>query len=369
MQNLRLQKGEEIANKPNQIERIDDKTYKVKSQSSDFQYDVVHSEIGWICSCPDHMYRGVTCKHIYSVEISLNIRKVVEKQLVIPEIFLNNCPQCQSTQIVKHGIRHNKYGDVQRFSCLDCKKRFSDNIGFERMKASPQVITSAMQLYFTGESFRNVQKFLRLQGVDVSHMAVYKWINKYVGLMQKYLDTIKPNVSNVWRTDELYLKVKGNNKFLFALMDDETRFWIAQQIADKKYSSDIRMMFRKGIEVAGKKPSILISDGANNFVKAYRKEYWTKEKENRTKHIRHVRFQGDVHNNKMERLNGEIRDREKTMRGIKKQDTPILSGYQIFHNYIREHEALDNITPAEACGIKIEGNNKWRTLIQNATKI
>jgi putative transposase len=27
----------------------------------------------------------------------------------------------------------------------------------------------------------------------------------------------------------------------------------------------------------------------------------------------------------MERLNGEIRDREKTMRGIKKMDTPILT--------------------------------------------
>jgi len=48
------------------------------------------------------------------------------------------------------------------------------------MHATPQIITSAMQLYFTGESFRNVQKFMRLQGVNVSHMGVYKWINKYV---------------------------------------------------------------------------------------------------------------------------------------------------------------------------------------------
>jgi hypothetical protein len=32
----------------------------------------------------------------------------------------------------------------------------------------------------------------------------------------------------------------------------------------------------------------------------------------------------------MERLNGEIRDREKTMRGLKKMDNAILTGYQIF---------------------------------------
>ena len=40
--------------------------------------------------------------------------------------------------------------------------------------------------------------------------------------MQKYLDKITPNVSDVWRADELFLKVKGNNKYLFAFMDDET---------------------------------------------------------------------------------------------------------------------------------------------------
>jgi len=62
----------------------------------------------------------------------------------------------------------------------------------------------------------------------MSHVAVYKWIRKYIDLMQKYLEKIKPNVWEAWRTDELYLKIKGNMKYLYALMDDETRFWIAQ---------------------------------------------------------------------------------------------------------------------------------------------
>jgi putative transposase len=54
------------------------------------------------------------------------------------------------------------------------------------------------------------------------------------------------------------------------------------------------------------------------------------------------------------------------MRGLKKADTPILSGYQIFHNYVRPHKGLNGKTPAEASGIKIEGQNKWITLIQNS---
>jgi hypothetical protein len=68
----------------------------------------------------------------------------------------------------------------------------------------------------------------------------------------------------------------------------------------------------------------------------------------------------------MERFNGEVRDREKVMRGLKKADTPILIGYQIFHNYIRPHMGLEGKTPAEVCGIRVEGENKWATLIQNA---
>ena len=92
-------------------------------------------------------------------------------------------------------------------------------------------------------------------------MAVYKWINKYVTLMEKYLEQIKPNVSDICRTDELYLKVKGNTKYLFALMGDETRIWIAQQVADKKSTSDIQPLFKEGKQRAGKKPSVLISDG------------------------------------------------------------------------------------------------------------
>ena len=75
-----------------------------------------------------------------------------------------------------------------------------------------------------------------------------------------------------------------------------------------------------------------------------------------------------MNNNKMERMNGEFIDREKVVRGIKKDDSVLISGYQMYHNYLRPHMALDGQTPAEKCGIKIEGDNKWLTLIQNGSK-
>jgi putative transposase len=80
-------------------------------------------------------------------------------------------------------------------------------------------------------------------GCQVSHQTVYNWIQKYVDLMETYVDRITPNVSNVWRTDELYLTVKKNIRYLFALIDDETRSWLAERVADKKGKSNERPMF------------------------------------------------------------------------------------------------------------------------------
>jgi hypothetical protein len=127
-------------------------------------------------------------------------------------------------------------------------------------------------------------------------------------------------------------------------------------------------MFREAERQAGKRPKVLISDGAPNFGMANRKEWYSKFKDRNTTHVADIRLGGEVHNNKMERQNGEWRDREKVMRGLKREDSPVLAGMQIYHNFIRPNMGLNGRTPAEAAGIKIEGENRWITLIQNASK-
>ncbi len=351
-----------------QIKRIDDASYQVNSQSGNGVYDVLFAGKEWTCSCPDYTSRTVKCKHIWAVEFSLTIRKQVQSVRTEPTgEDAQSCVFCESPQTVRDGIRHNQDGDIQRFLCKACGRGFTLNLGFERMKHNPKGITAAMQLYFSGESLRNTAKSLKLLGMRVSHQTVYKWIGKYVRLMKDYLDRLKPQVSDTWRADELYLKVNGDMKYLFALMDDETRFWIAEEVADSKDRYDARKLFEAAREKAGKRPKTLITDGLHSYHKAYLKEFWTR-KGPRTEHVRHIRFKGDMNNNRMERLNGEIRDREKVMRGLKRSDSPIVPGYQIYHNYLRPHQGLNGRTPAEACGITIKGENKWVTLIQKASK-
>jgi hypothetical protein len=58
-------------------------------------------------------------------------------------------------------------------------------------------------------------------------------------------------------------------------MDDETRFWIDQQVEETKNTADITPLFSKSKEVAGTRHNTLISDGAPNFHTAFNRELYT----------------------------------------------------------------------------------------------
>ena len=64
------------------------------------------------------------------------------------------------------------------------------------MRHNPQAVTTAMQLYFSGESLRNTARSLKLLGVQVSYQTVWNWIEKYTALMRKYVDKITPDVGD-----------------------------------------------------------------------------------------------------------------------------------------------------------------------------
>jgi hypothetical protein len=86
--------------------------------------------------------------------------------------------------------------------------------------------------------------------------AVYLALSKFCSPLSPSIFG-KPSVSD-----------SSHMKYLYALMDDQTRFWIAQEVADTKFTGDIRPLFKMGKKVAGKQPKTLITDGAPNFHEA-----------------------------------------------------------------------------------------------------
>lgn len=171
----------------------------VHSQRLDKEYSVEQTETGWVCGCPDSTFRLFKCKHIWAVEISWILRKKVEEARKIEPIDAQACVACGSGNLMKWGVRKNKAGPIQVFKCRECGRFFTVNIGFERMKHNPKATTTALQLYFSGESLRKTMESLKLMGAEVSHQTVSNWITKYVGLMDRYADQIVPKVSDTWR--------------------------------------------------------------------------------------------------------------------------------------------------------------------------
>ncbi len=188
--------------------------------------------------------------------------------------------------------------------------------------------------------------------------------------MERFADSITPQVGEQWRTDELYLKIKGERKYLFAMLDSETRFWLAKMVATHKGNDDVRPMFAQAKQIAGKVPDVLVSDGASNFSHAHKKQYKAKNYLHKaSEHIRHIHLSGDMNNNQMESFNGAtLRHKEKVTRGLKKDDSSILSGLRVYHNFVRPHQGLNGKTPAEMAGITVQGDNKYMTMIQAAAE-
>ena len=59
------------------------------------------------------------------------------------------------------------------------------------------------------------------------------------------------------------------------MMDHETRFWIAQEVANSKFKHDARTLLKMGKERTGKTPKIFVTDGLPDYNDAFKKEFWT----------------------------------------------------------------------------------------------
>jgi len=115
------------------------------------------------------------CKHICAVEFWLQLKGQTDCEIiktVIPKHEENKtiCPFCKSDQVTKKGIRRCKTQEKQRYLCKDCKKKFIGDKEFEKIKASPEMITLVLDLYFKGISLRKISDHIKqIYGFDLGN--------------------------------------------------------------------------------------------------------------------------------------------------------------------------------------------------------
>ena len=370
MVNARKARGMILLENGFQPEEVNPHTWIVPSQTGNGTYTVVHGlHNRWSCTCPDFELHGVPCKHINAVKIWKNLKDKfeqihlkVKQNIKIKDYEVECCKFCHSTNIIRYG----KKNDKQNYFCKDCKRNFVNNVDFENMKYNPKIIALTLDLYFRGLSLRKISQHLKeFYDLEITHMSIYNWIEKYIGLMNEYVNTIQPDIGEVWHTDEMQVKINGTWEYLWNVMDETTRFQLASVLSTERRVRDARMVFQRAKQnCGGRKPKYIVTDGLGTYKNAINKEFFTNTGE--TEHLFNVGLQHHPNNNHVERLHGSIREREKVMRGVKIDETPIIEGHRLYYNFIRPHEALNGKTPSEEAGITVEGENKWFTLMRNA---
>jgi transposase-like protein len=274
------------------------------------------------------------------------------------------CKYCQSENVVKNGSAKGE----PIFKCKDCGHRFTEGSDFPRMRTQSQIISSSIDMYFEGLSVRKIQAQIeKLYGVQISQMAVWKWLMKYSVLVSKFVETLSPQVLGIYHIDETAIKCKGVQKWFWEMIDEQTKMIVGSHLSGSRTTEDAMAVFEQSLRVTKRKPTSIYCDGLPAYLDAYNKMFRTMRKEGRPELIRSVGIR-NVHNqNTVERLHSTLKDRLKPARGLKDTETvkTLLDGWVVHYNYVREHQTL-KMTPAQASGINIK--NDWNTLIKEATK-
>jgi transposase-like protein len=275
------------------------------------------------------------------------------------------CKNCESENIVKNGTVKG----VQVYKCKDCGHRFTEGSDFPRMRTESRIISSSIDFYFEGLSVRKIQTQIeKLFGVNVSQVAVWKWIMKYSALVSQYVETLNPQLLGIYHVDETAIKCKGVQKWFWEIIDEQTKFLVAGHLSGSRTSEDAIKLFEKSVKVAKRKPVSIYCDGLPAYVDGYNKVFYTMRKDTRPELIRSVGIR-NVHNqNAVERLHSTLKDRLKPTRGLKDEETvrTLLEGWVVHYNYVRKHQTLKGKTPAQASGLNVK--NDWYDLVKSATK-
>jgi transposase-like protein len=390
--NVRKMRALAIVAQAGTIDRLDSNTYKVKSQSGNGWYQVAKQGSEWKCECPDFVNRGVTCKHVFAVSYSITLRDKAVSQNFSPRVELLqsqslSCEKCGSAETVRDGIRTNKAGKVQRFTCKVCGYRFVVNEGFLKMKNDGKIVCLALDLYFKGNSFRKIADTLsQFYGVSVEHSTIIRWLQKYVQIAKAFVDDLKPELSGIYHVDEMVVRVrktepmKIGNKYgvqnenfawLWNLADHDTRFLLASRVSKRRNVEDARAVFQDAKKLMVKRPLAVVHDGLHAYNDAFTNEFYTNYGP-RIENVRSVGQRDEGLNQMVERVNNTVRDREKTFRGMDNDKSAqiMADGMRINYNFIRPHMGLDGKTPAQVAGLDLGLDGiRWKALIKNAARV
>jgi len=91
---------------------------------------------------------------------------------------------------------------------------------FAGFQFPPEVILLAVRWYLRyGLSYRDLEELLAERGIEVDHVTLYRWVQRFTPLIVDAARPCRHAVGDRWFVDETYVKVAGTWRYVYRAVD------------------------------------------------------------------------------------------------------------------------------------------------------
>jgi transposase-like protein len=285
-------------------------------------------------------------------------------------IYMNDeikCNYCSGENFYKKGFRKTlKRGKIQKYYCKDCKKFFTNDNGFYRMRNSQSIITMSIDMYISNLSSRKMRNQLKRHfNHKISHITILDWVRKYILKVHKYVEKLGYNLGNRFYADETEINREGKLDSFWCCIDWNTRLITGIHYSISGNIEEAQEFIKKSIRKG--KPKFIQTDAGVYYPKAFQKLFYSNKIGGLTVQHKIQNYQKTrIHNYRIETVFMKIKDRVHDFRGLKALwSAPIMmTGLVIQHNFIENHTTTGKV-PCSLAGQDLNlGENRWLDLIK-----
>lgn len=221
-------------------------------------------------------------------------------------------------------VRDDERGCVSRFRCPESES-------FAGYRFPPEVILLAVRWYLRyGLSYRDVEELLAERGVEVDHVTIYRWVQRFTPLLIDAARPCRHAVGDRWFVDETYVKVAGVWRYVYRAVDQHGQV-IDVHVSKRRNVAAARTFFESTIAVHGRPAEVTTTDLAAPLLRVI--DELMPEAAHDTKQYA---------NNRIECDHGRLKARLRPMRGLRTDRTAstVVRGHAFVQNLRRGHYEL-----------------------------
>jgi transposase, IS6 family len=201
---------------------------------------------------------------------------------------------------------------------------------FVGFRFPPEIIVLAVRWYLRyGLSYRDVEELLGERGIEVDHVTIYRWVQRFTPLLADAAGPCRHTVGDRWFVDETYVKVAGTWRYVYRAVDQHSQI-IDVYVSATRDIRAARRFFATALRAHGE-PVEVVTDRARALRAAI---------EGLVPAAFHNTEQ--YANNRVECDHGRLKSRLRPMRGLKQDHTAqvIMRGHALMQNVRRGHYEL-----------------------------